>query len=71
VYSLGGRDAQRAGIEAAGRGVKSAEANRVSTEADIKSRAADLEHAKLEWTAARTFQRGLIPKQDTIEEGHL
>src|SRR5579862_3346197 len=42
-------DAQRAGIQSADAGIKSAEANDVSTQEDVKARAADLEHAKLEW----------------------
>src|SRR6202521_2053078 len=58
-------NAQRATIESADAGVKSAEANRISTEADIKARAADLEHAKLEWDRGQElFKEGLIPKQD-------
>jgi len=36
---------------------KVAEANRVSTEADIKSRAADLEHAKLEWDRGQELSK--------------
>jgi HlyD family secretion protein len=45
--------------------VKSAEANDVSSQADIKSRAADLEHAKLDWDRGQVlFKEGLISKQD-------
>src|SRR5579862_9500140 len=58
-------DAQRAGIQSADAGVKSAEANDVSTQEDVKARAADLEHAKLDWERGQQlFQKGLIAKQD-------
>ncbi len=58
-------DAQRAGIQSADAGVKSAEANDVSTQEDVKARAADLEHAKLDWDRAQQlFSKGLIAKQD-------
>lgn len=57
--------AQRAGIAAAEDGVKSADANDVSAQEDAKSRAADLEHAKLDWERGQQlFKEGLIAKQD-------
>jgi len=58
-------DAQRAGIQSAGAGVESAEANDVSTQEDVKAHAADLEHANLDWDRAQQlFSKGLIAKQD-------
>src|ERR1039458_4078322 len=65
VQPIADVDAQRAGIQSADAGVKSAEANDMSTQEDIKARAADLEHANLDWDRAQQlFSKGLIAKQD-------